>query len=201
MRKRAWAAVAVRALSLIRRITLPSFVTPAQAGVHHLKVRYRDVTRWIPAFAGMTIQEWEKGLMQRDFAPAVYLMTNRRNGTLYVGVTSDLMQRVWQHREGTVAGFTSRYDVCRLVWFEMHATMEHAIQREKRMKKWLRDWKIRLIEEGNPDWRDLAADLGFEPHRVQFEIINPRHPRAGGGPSDGGAYDDRAGDGFPPSRE
>ena len=123
--------------------------------------------------------------MTRDFAPAVYLLANRKNGALYVGVTSNLMQRIWQHREGVVKGFTGRYDICRLVWFEMHATMEQAIIREKRIKKWLRAWKIRLIEEENPDWRDLAADLGFEPFRVKFETHVPRHPRAGGDPSDG----------------
>ena len=139
--------------------------------------------------------------MQRDFAPAVYLMANRKNGTLYIGVTSNLMQRVWQHREGVVQGFTSRYDVCQLVWFEMHATMEAAILREKRIKTWLRAWKIRLIEEINADWRDLAVDFGFEPHRVTFETTNPRHPRAGGGPSDEVETKDGAGDGFPPSRE
>ena len=128
-------------------------------------------------------------------------MANRRNGTLYVGVTSWLPKRVWQHRDGTVAGFTGRYDVHRLVWFEMHGTMETAIRREKQIKKWLRAWKIRLIEEANPDWLDLAVDLGFEPHRVKFEKQQPRLPREGGGPSDGDANEDRAGDGFPPSRE
>lgn len=128
-------------------------------------------------------------------------MTNRKNGTLYVGVTSDLSQRIWQHREGVVEGFTSRYGVDRLMWFELHGTMESAIRREKQIKKWNRGWKIRLIEDSNPDWRDIAMDLGFEPHLVKFETHNPRHPRAGGGPSDGDANGDKAGDGFPPSRE
>ena len=101
--------------------------------------------------------------MHRDFAPAVYLLASRRYGTLYVGVTSDLMTRLYQHREGLVAGFTREYGVKLLMWFEMHATMEAAIKREKRIKKWNRAWKLELIEAGNPNWRDLAEDLGFEP--------------------------------------
>ena len=101
--------------------------------------------------------------MQRDFAPTVYLLASRRNGTLYVGVTSNLVQRVWQHREGLVPGFTKEYGVKLLVWFEQHGTMELAIQREKRMKKWNRAWKLALIEKDNPEWRDLAVELGFEP--------------------------------------
>ena len=95
--------------------------------------------------------------------PAVYLMALQRNGTLYLGVTSNLPQRVHQHRVGTTGGFTSRYDVHLLVWFEMHETMESAIHREKRLKKWERRWKLDLIEGGNPDWNDLAESLGFTP--------------------------------------
>lgn len=100
--------------------------------------------------------------MHDDFNPMVYLLASHRNGTLYVGVTSNLLQRLHQHREGLIEGFTSDYGVRRLVWFEQHATMEYAITREKRIKKWNRAWKIRLIEEANPDWRDLAVDLGFD---------------------------------------
>jgi putative endonuclease len=103
--------------------------------------------------------------MQRDFGPTVYLMASRRNGTLYTGVTSDLLQRVYQHRESLLPGFTRDYGVKMLMWFERHSAMEHAIVREKRIKKWNRAWKLRLIEEGNPDWRDLAEDFGFEPLR------------------------------------
>jgi putative endonuclease len=101
--------------------------------------------------------------MHRDFAPAVYLLASRRNGTLYLGVTSNLIARLHQHRMGLVAGFTREYGVRVLVWFEMHATMEAAIQREKRIKKWNRAWKLELIEASNPEWRDLAEDLGFDP--------------------------------------
>ncbi|MCW2389350.1 putative endonuclease [Sphingobium sp. B11D3B] len=101
--------------------------------------------------------------MRRTIDPYVYLLASRRNGTLYVGVTSNLMQRVAQHREGTFGGFTAQHGVKALVWFEQHATMENAILREKQMKKWRRSWKIDLIEETNPDWKDLAIGLGFLP--------------------------------------
>ena len=87
--------------------------------------------------------------------PAVYLMASQRNGTLYVGVTSDLIKRVWQHKNHIVEGFTEKYDVDLLVWFEPHATMESAIAREKSIKEWQRSWKIELIEKTNPDWNDL----------------------------------------------
>ncbi|MBF9150771.1 GIY-YIG nuclease family protein [Novosphingobium jiangmenense] len=101
--------------------------------------------------------------MQRDFSPTTYILASKRNGTLYIGVTSNLLARIHQHRDGTFEGFTKDHGVKRLVWFEQHATMEHAITREKRLKKWERAWKIRLIEESNPLWRDLAEDLGFSP--------------------------------------
>ena len=101
--------------------------------------------------------------MEREFAPVVYLLASRRNGTLYVGVTSNLPSRVHQHRHGLLPGFTKEYGVRLLVWFEQHSTMEEAIIREKRIKKWNRAWKLELIEAGNPHWRDLAEDLGFEP--------------------------------------
>ena len=101
--------------------------------------------------------------MQRDFAPCVYIMASRKNGTLYTGVTSNLIQRIHEHREGVMPGFTRDHGVTRLVWFEQHSTMEHAIIREKRIKKWLRVWKLELIERDNLGWRDLAVDLGFQP--------------------------------------
>ncbi|AGA32463.1 Excinuclease ABC, C subunit-like protein [Thioalkalivibrio nitratireducens DSM 14787] len=91
--------------------------------------------------------------------PCVYMMTNRRNGTLYVGVTSNLVQRVWQHKSGVVEGFTKQYSLHRLAWFEVHETMESAISREKQLKAGNRKRKLRLIEALNPDWRDLYADI------------------------------------------
>lgn len=95
----------------------------------------------------------------RDFQPAVYIMANHKSGTIYVGVTSDLPKRAWQHREGQGDGFTSRYGCKRLVWFELHATMEHAITREKQIKGGSREKKIALIEASNPEWRDLFFEL------------------------------------------
>lgn len=95
-------------------------------------------------------------------APAVYLLASQRNGTLYIGVTSNLIQRIWQHREGLAEGFTKKYGVKTLVWYEQHATMESAIAREKALKKWNRAWKLKLIEETNPQWRDLWAEINGE---------------------------------------
>jgi putative endonuclease len=100
--------------------------------------------------------------MKREIDPCTYILASHRNGTLYTGVTSNLLQRLYQHREGVIEGFSKDKGVRRLVWFEQHSTMEHAIVREKRIKKWNRAWRIRLIEQSNPDWRDLAVDFGFE---------------------------------------
>ena len=91
--------------------------------------------------------------------PTVYILASQRNGTLYVGVTSDLVQRIWQHRNDVSQGFTKKYGVHMLVWFELHDDMENAIIREKRLKKWNRDWKLRLIEEMNPEWKDLYDSI------------------------------------------
>ncbi|MGE5060168.1 MAG: GIY-YIG nuclease family protein [Betaproteobacteria bacterium] len=91
--------------------------------------------------------------------PCVYILASKRNGTLYVGVTSDLIQRVWQHRNDLAEGFTKRYRVHRLVWYEQCGTMQTAIVREKAITEWKRAWKIRLIEECKPGWRDLYKDL------------------------------------------
>ena len=93
--------------------------------------------------------------------PCVYILANGRHGTIYIGVTSNLLARLHQHREGLIPGFTSRYRVVRLVWYEMADRMDAAITREKQLKKWNRDWKVRLIEEQNPEWSDLAIGLGF----------------------------------------
>ena len=91
--------------------------------------------------------------------PCVYLMASERNGTLYVAVTSDLVQRVWQHKEGIVDGFTKRYGVHRLVWYEGHEMMGSAIGREKAVKEWNRAWKLPLIEATHPEWEDLYEAL------------------------------------------
>ena len=91
--------------------------------------------------------------------PCVYIVASRRNGTLYTGVTSDLPGRVWQHKNGTFEGFSKQYGCTVLAWFEVHETMEAAIVREKQIKEWQRAWKLRLIEESNPDWNDLYESL------------------------------------------
>jgi putative endonuclease len=91
--------------------------------------------------------------------PCVYLLASKRNGTLYTGVTSNLIKRVWEHKNNLVEGFTSRYRVHTLVWYEIHETIETAIQREKEIKNWKRAWKIKTIEELNPGWRDLYSEL------------------------------------------
>jgi putative endonuclease len=91
----------------------------------------------------------------------VYIMTNRRNGTLYIGVTSNLSRRIWEHREGLVAGFTKAYGLERLVWYERHDDIRLAIQREKSMKRWPRAWKVRLIHGFNPEWDDLYEMLNW----------------------------------------
>ena len=87
--------------------------------------------------------------------PNVYILASKRNGTLYIGVTSDMAKRVWEHKNDLVEGFTKRYDVHSLVWYELHESMESAIKREKSMKEWKRVWKLELIESVNPDWDDL----------------------------------------------
>jgi putative endonuclease len=109
--------------------------------------------------------------------PAVYILASRRNGTLYVGVTSDLHKRIWEHKHHVVPGFTEHYGVHTLVHYELFGSMEAAIVREKRLKKWNRVWKLRLIEERNPQWRDLWEDIL------------------------GGASEESGSTGFPPSRE
>ena len=90
-----------------------------------------------------------------ETASGVYLLASQRNGTLYVGVTSDLVHRVWQHRTNAMEGFSKKYHVHLLVWFEQHSSMEFAIIREKAIKKWNRTWKLDLIVKSNPEWQDL----------------------------------------------
>ena len=89
----------------------------------------------------------------------VYIITNQRYGTLYVGVTNDLVRRIYEHREGFVEGFSKRHDLGLLVWYEVHEDINAAITREKTIKKWRRDWKINLIQENNPEWNDLYATI------------------------------------------
>jgi putative endonuclease len=105
----------------------------------------------IPAQAGIP------SAMEKAFY--VYMLASERNGTLYLGVTSNLVKRIWEHREGLFEGFTKKYGVKHLVWFEVHTEAMAAITREKQLKKWNRDWKIKMIQQENPDWRDLYEDI------------------------------------------
>ena len=92
-------------------------------------------------------------------SPCVYMLASKPYGTLYIGVTANLLNRVWQHKELQLEGFTNRYQVHRLVWYQFHGTMHEAIAKEKALKKWNREWKIRLIECRNPTWKDLYNQL------------------------------------------
>ena len=91
--------------------------------------------------------------------PCVYMLASKRNGTLYTGVTSNLLKRVWEHKNNLIESFTSKYGVHTLVWYELHDTMESAIRREKAIKNWKRAWKLRVIEKMNSNWHDLYSDL------------------------------------------
>ena len=91
--------------------------------------------------------------------PCVYMLASKRNGTLYTGVTSNLLKRIWEHKNNPIESFTSKYGVHTLVWYELHDTMESAIQREKAIKNWKRVWKLKVIEKMNSNWHDLYSDL------------------------------------------
>ena len=108
----------------------------------------------VPAKVGT---RWRYRVKERQ--PCVYMLASRRNGTLYIGVTSDLIKRIWEHKNNVVEGFTRTYEVHLLVWYELHESMESAIRREKALKEWKRGWKLRLIESRNPEWNDLYPTL------------------------------------------
>ena len=108
----------------------------------------------------------------QDKQPCVYILASRHYGTLYIGVTSDLVGRLWQHRNNVLPGFSSRYRTYRLIHFELFGDMERAIMREKQLKNWHRAWKINLINAANPEWKDMAVGLGLPP-------IAPGKPRNG----------------------
>ncbi|MEP6869140.1 MAG: GIY-YIG nuclease family protein [Novosphingobium sp.] len=101
--------------------------------------------------------------MREERQPCTYILASAHYGTLYIGVTSDLLGRMWQHRSAALPGFSSRYKVHRLVRFELFGDMDRAITREKQLKNWHRPWKISLIESDNPHWADLAVGLGLPP--------------------------------------
>jgi len=106
----------------------------------------------------------------------VYLLASKRHGTLYCGVTNDLVRRVYEHKSGQVRGFTSKYFVHRLVWYEGYEDIRDAILREKRIKRWKRDWKCRMIEETNPEWDDLFASIGGVPPQELLKSTSDSTP-------------------------
>lgn len=108
--------------------------------------------------------------------PCVYILASRRHGTIYVGVTSDLLARLHQHRTGARGGFTGDYSVHKLVHFEMFEDMRSAIAREKQLKNWRRAWKVALIEQDNPFWEDRAIDFGFDPVVPHPATLKPSTP-------------------------
>jgi putative endonuclease len=127
-------------------------VIPAHAGIQGGRQSLAtDATSSLPSFR--RTPESRRPTVPRQ--PAVYILASQRNGTLYIGVTSELTQRVWQHKNDVIDGFTRRYSVHQLVWYELHETMESAIKREKALKNWKRVWKLQLIENSNPGWQDL----------------------------------------------
>ena len=107
--------------------------------------------------------------MREELSPAVYILASDFHGTIYIGVTSALWNRIATHKEGGVKGFTDKYGVKNLVWYEHHHTMESAIEREKQLKKWLREWKIDLIEKMNPKWRDLHNQIDVQSTLVELK--------------------------------
>jgi len=112
---------------------------------------------WVPPLPGGMTGKRDNIITMKE--PTVYILASRRNGTLYVGVTSDPIRRIWEHRNDILAGFTRKYQVHRLVYFEQYQNMPSAIAREKQLKNWPRSWKLALLEKDNPEWKDLWADL------------------------------------------
>jgi putative endonuclease len=115
--------------------------------------------------------------MRDEKLPAVYIVTNKPYGTLYIGVTSALWARIWEHKNGTFLGFTSTYGLGLLVWYEHHHSMASAIHREKRLKKWQRSWKFNLINAFNPDWRDLHDGIDSTINLVDEFVTRKVEPK------------------------
>jgi putative endonuclease len=146
-------------LAVLPYIWIPAFagMTGAQGTLAAMTEAHNETKFVIPAEAGI---QKHAGIWDMTESTAyVYVMASRRNGTLYIGVTSNLVERVYEHKHDLVESFTRKYQVHQLVYFEEHSDIHQAIQREKQMKKWKRQWKIVLIEKSNPRWRDLYDDL------------------------------------------
>ena len=115
--------------------------------------------------------------MRDELCPSVYIITNKRNGTLYIGVTSELHKRIWDHKNGTNPGFSKQYGLGTLGWFEHHPSMPSAIHREKRLKKWRRAWKLELINAMNPDSKDLHEEIDANINLVEEFVSRKVEPR------------------------
>ena len=124
-----------------------------------MELPHPEERKQIPAF--ILVKAWKRpqGINMSEKLPVVYILASKRNGTLYTGVTNNLPGRVWQHKNHVVEGFTKEYNVHQLVYFELHGDMEAALERENQIKKWKRKWKVELIQEKNPEWRDLYEDI------------------------------------------
>ena len=123
--------------------------------------------------------------MQETKRPAVYIISNKFQGVLYIGVTSNLWQRIWEHKNGRFEGFSKKYGLGVLVWYEGHHSMASAIHREKRLKKWTRDWKLELVDEFNPSWCDLHEEIDLDRRTVE-EFATRKVWREPGGPLEAG---------------
>ena len=124
--------------------------------------------------------------MPNQKAPAVYVISNRYHGVLYIGVTSDLWQRIWEHKNHRFDGFSKKYGLGLLVWYEAHPTFPSAIHREKRLKKWKRDWKLQLVDEFNPSWHDLHDRIDLDARIVEEFATRKVWPDESGGPLEAG---------------
>lgn len=134
-----------KAKAFIRDLGIHLFWVPDLSASHKFR---DDNAHLFPYCSGM-----------RDHNYFVYILTSKRNGTLYTGMTNDLSRRMWEHKTGYIKGFTDKYRVKTLVWFEHHTDVDHAILREKRIKRWRRNWKLNLIEQNNAAWADLTPTL------------------------------------------
>jgi len=132
---------------VVSPVTTKPYVIPAQAGIHARRRLHSS-----------SDQRYADTMFHTPLDPCIYILASARNGQLYIGVTSRLFERMQQHQHGVFDGYTKRYGIKMLVYYEMHATMEGAIRREKKLKDWQRAWKVRLIEQMNPEWRDLFEE-------------------------------------------
>ena len=138
-------------------MTACGFVAPVGRGHTYYSGKRRSAALVTPASSPRRKPGSRELFMDKQ--PYVYILASRKNGTLYVGVTSNLIKRVWEHKHDFIEGFTKRYQVHQLVWYEKHETLESAIRREKAIKEWKRKWKLEMIEKTNPKWEDVYNEI------------------------------------------